>query len=269
MVSSRIPNAFSCVADRRRSNITPRNHPEIIERRNLLTAGLAGAVAFGLVSCRGEPKSDRPDEAKGGEPEVGVSAVEDLMREHGVLRRILIAYAETARRLARNPGQVDAGALADAANLFRQFGEDYHERSLEERYIFSEIRRAGGEAGGLVDTLVTQHQRGREVTDFILDAVRGGSIGTANAEPLGRALLAVNRMYEAHTAWEDTIVFPAWKKAVAPARLAELAEVFEELEHKQFGEDGFDQAVRRVGSIEQRLGLTDLGAFTASPPPAV
>ncbi|MGK6319002.1 hemerythrin domain-containing protein [Sphingomonas sp. DT-204] len=156
--------------------------------------------------------------------------------------------------------------LGDAATLFRRFGEDYHERGLEERFLFPEVRRAGGEAGALVDTLLAQHRRGREVTDYILQTVGGGSIATASAEPLSRALTAMNRMYEAHAAWEDTIVFPAWKEAMPPERLHELAETFEEIEHRQFGEDGFDQAVRRVAAIEQRLGITGLAGFTAPAP---
>lgn len=73
----------------------------------------------------------------------------------------------------------------------------------------------------------------------------------------------MNRMYEAHAAWEDTVVFPAWKELMEPTRLHELAETFEQIEHQQFGEDGFDAAVRRVRSIEQRLGVADLAHFTA------
>jgi len=238
---------------------------ERVERRRLLTASVIGGalVATGLAACQNQG-SAQPGNAAGGENgEEGISAVEDLMREHGVLRRILIVYQETAFRLARDPARIDAAALGDAATLFRQFGEDYHERGLEERFLFPELQQSGGEAGGLVDTLLAQHQRGREITDYVLQTLRGGSIATAAAEPLSRALLTMNRMYEAHAAWEDTVVFPAWKELMEPARLRELAETFEEIEHQQFGEDGFDEAIRRVRSIEQRLGVADLASFTA------
>lgn len=185
------------------------------------------------------------------------------MREHGVLRRILIVYSETAPRLLSDPGSVDVQALAEAASLFRAFGEDYHERQLEERFLFPELKRSGGEAGGLIDTLLAQHQRGREITDYILATVQGGSVASGEAERLAGALQSMNRMYEAHAAFEDTIVFPAWKETVPSKRLEELAEKFEEIEHEQFGEDGFDEAVRRVRSVEQRLKIGDLGDFTA------
>jgi hypothetical protein len=77
------------------------------------------------------------------------------------------------------------------------------------------------------------------------------------------------RMYQAHSAWEDTIIFPAWKKTQSKARLDELAEKFEEIEHQQFGKDGFDDAVERIARIEQTLGLADLGTYTAGHPPTL
>lgn len=245
---------------------------EAIERRRLVTLSLVGgaALASGLAACqRGDQEGRQgggggPGAAESGEE---VSALEDLMREHGVLRRILIVYDEAASRLATDRSDLDASALTDAASLFRQFGEDYHERSLEEAFVFPRLQKAGGADAGIVETLLAQHARGREVTDYILAATGGGSIGRANRAPLASALRTMTRMYESHAAWEDTIVFPAWKEAVAAAELHELAERFEELEHQQFGDDGFDEAVRRVRGIEQRLGLEDLGAFTAPSPP--
>ena len=71
------------------------------------------------------------------------------------------------------------------------------------------------------------------------------------------------RMYQAHSAWDDTIVFPAWKKTQSKARLDELADKFEEIEHQQFGKDGFDDAIERIARIEHALGLADLGYYTS------
>ena len=204
--------------------------------------------------------------AKGGAGGEDVSATEDLMREHGVLRRTLIIYAELGPRLRSRPEAVDAGALAEAAALFRAFGEDYHERSLEEQYVFPEVRRAGGDPARLVETLLAQHRRGREITDFIQVTARRGRIGTGEAEPLARALEAMARMYQAHTAWEDTVVFPAWKNGQSAARLKEMAERFEQLEHQHSGAHGFDDAVGRITRIERTLGLADLAAYTAPAP---
>lgn len=232
------------------------------DRRTALTlvAGLAAAApAMVLAGCK------RGDEKKGEGGEAEVTANEDLMREHGVLRRILVAYREVAPKLAAG-APVDAAALGSAASLFRTFGEHYHEQLLEEQHIFPIVRKAGGEAGKLADTLVAQHARGREINDFIIARTRGGKIGDGPA--LAKAMTAFARMYEAHAAREDTIVFPAFKKAVGPKDYDALGDQFEDIERKTFGGDGFDIAMGKIGQIEQALGLTDLAAFTAPPPGA-
>ncbi len=216
------------------------------------------------TSERGSSERDGGEENGGKEKEVG--AVEDLMREHGVLRRALIVYRESAR-LLRQGDTVPTGPLADTAELFREFGEDYHERLLEEQHIFPVLRKRGGQAGALVDVLIAQHRRGREITDFISATVAGGAIAAARTQPLAKLLEDFARMYEAHAAREDTVVFPAWKAALSTHELGELGERFEEIEHRQFGEDGFDDAVRRIGRVEQTLGIHDLAGFTAPLPP--
>jgi hemerythrin-like domain-containing protein len=220
-------------------------------RRALIAAG--GLVL--LSACSKGP-------SEGGE----ITATEDLMREHGVLRRILVVYREAAGMLRTAPQGLDAGALAAASDLFRAFGEDYHERQLEERRIFPRVRKAGGEAGRLADVLQGQHERGREINQFVKQKCASGRIAAADNEPVARALDSFTRMYEAHAAWEDTIVFPAWKQSLSKHELQEAGEEFEEIEKRQFKGDGFDMAVDQVAQIEQRLGLHDLGRFTAPAP---
>lgn len=159
----------------------------------------------------GQPEEEKGEGGKGGEGGEGVSATEDLMREHGILRRTLIVYAELSSRLHANAGQIDPAALADAAKLFREFGEDYYEHTLEEQYVFPEVCCAGGPNEKLVEVLLTQHQRGREITDYLARVGTRGQIG-GDAEPLANALASMARMYHPHSAWEDTVIFPAWKK---------------------------------------------------------
>ncbi len=231
-----------------------------LSRRSMLTRSLmlgVAAAAPGLArSATGPKKNDEPE----------VTATEDLMREHGILRRILLAYRETAAGLRRGGSRVDPAALRDAATLFRTFGEEYHEKLLEEQNIFPVVRKRGGEAARLVDVLLAQHQRGREITDFILLKVRAGKIG-ASAPILAATLDAFDRMYENHAAREDTIVFPEWKRAFSPKALDEKADEFEDIERRMFGKDGFDDAEKKISRIEGILGLSDLAQFTAPAPP--
>ena len=229
-------------------------------------AALAASLAAGvLVVKSGAVQAFAPYE--GDKKDEDVSATEDLMREHGVLRRTLDVYSELARRLEAHQEDLDTAALVDAAKLFRDFGEDYHERMLEEVYIFPEVLKAGGPNGKLIEILWTQHRRGREITDYIQRVGSRGKIG-ADAEPLAKALSSMSGMYNAHSAWEDTVIFPAWKALQSKDRLEELADKFEDIEHEKFGKDGFEDAVARISKIEQAFGLDDLAVFTAPPPPA-
>lgn len=224
-------------------------------RRALVTAGTLGLAGLPLLAaCSGEDEKE-------------VGAVEDLMREHGVLRRVLLVYAQSVPKLRADAASVLATHLNKAAQLFHDFGEDYHERKLEEAHIFPRIRKAGGPAGGLVDTLLKQHQRGREITAFILSATASGTVSAANAEPLARAFETFVRMYQNHTAREDTVIFPAWKNILSESEIEELGEKFEDIEKAQFGGDGFESAVKQVDGIERALGFADLSLFTAPPPP--
>jgi hemerythrin-like domain-containing protein len=189
------------------------------------------------------------------------------MREHGVLRRALLVYIETVPKLRANPATVDAGAITRTAKLFRSFGEDYHEKMLQEAHIFPALRKVGGPGASYVDVLIAQHNRGRETTEYILAIVGKGGIGSGDAEPLACVFETFILMYQNHAAREDTIVFPAWKDALSERQLREMGDLFEEIEHRTFGKDGFDDAVSQIAQIEQSLGSADLAQFTPPPPP--
>jgi hemerythrin-like domain-containing protein len=246
-------------------------------RREFIHASAVIGAGLVLTSCAGgntvesdrqtkpESSAQQDENAKGGE----VTATEDLMREHGVLRRALLVYQETAPKLRGNASAVAPDALQKTAKLFRAFGEDYHEKKLEEAYIFPAVKQAGGPVTGLPDILVAQHQRGREITDYILAVTNGAKLGAGNAEPLARALETLVRMYQHHAAREDTIIFPAWKQTLTDKQLDEMGDKFEDIEKEQFGSDGYEDAVKQIGDIEGTLGLADLAQFTAPPPPKV
>jgi hypothetical protein len=50
--------------------------------------------------------------------------------------------------------------------MSRAFGEDYHEKKLEEAHMFPTIKKSGGPAAAYVDVLIVQHQRGRGKDGF-------------------------------------------------------------------------------------------------------
>ncbi len=217
-----------------------------------------------LAAChRNSAQNNQKDETKGGE----VTATEDLMREHGVLRRALLVYSAAAMKLRAKPDSVVPDALMKTAQLFRAFGEEYHEKKLEEAYIFPAVKKAGGEAATYLDILVVQHNRGREITDYIINVTQGAKL--SGSADLANALEAFVWMYRHHAAREDTIIFPAWRQTMNEDQLDEMNDKFEDIEHAQFGEDGFENAVKQIGAIETSLGLADISQFTAPPPPVM
>jgi hemerythrin-like domain-containing protein len=246
-------------------------------RREFLRTSAIVGTGLVLSSCggrnvanSGEQKSDQPS-AKPDENKMGgeVTATEDLMREHGVLRRALLVYSAAAMKLRTDASSIAPDTLQKTAKLFRAFGEEYHEKKLEEAFIFPAVKKAGGEAATYPDILIAQHNRGREITDYIISVTQGAKLGAGNAEDLAKSLEAFVLMYRNHAAREDTIIFPAWKQTMTGKQLDEMNDKFEDIEHEQFGEDGFEDAVKQIAAIENSLGLSDLSHFTAPPPPKV
>jgi hemerythrin-like domain-containing protein len=229
----------------------------MLRRRFLQAATLigGGALAARPVSFGAEKDRDQT----GGEEEE-VSPAEDLMREHGVLKRVLLVYREGLRRLAAGQ-ELPLETIADGAKIIRDFIEDYHEK-LEEDFLFPRFRRAQ-KLVELVEVLAQQHQGGRRLTEAVLRITTGRALkDAAERAQLAGALEKFIRMYEPHEAREDTILFPALHKIVTQHEYDALGEDFEKKEHQLFGEDGFEKMVERVAGIEKKLGIYDLAQFT-------
>lgn len=226
-----------------------------IHRRRFLHA-VTGAGG-GSILAAGLGRTLRVSAA---EEEEGVPATEDLMREHGVLDRTLLVYEEIVRRL-EGRREVKPELLASAADIVRQFIEDYHEKD-EEIYLFPRFEKAG-KLVDLVHTLRTQHQAGRRVTQ----RVRQLSTLAALRDPGQRneitsSIHAFIRMYRPHAAREDTLLFPAFRKIVSQHEFEDIGEEMERKEHTLFGGDGFEMYVDKVAGLEKELGIHRLAQFT-------
>lgn len=218
---------------------------------------LAGA---GLIVPATMAAAQRAGARGGGEPEEDVAPPEDLMREHGVLKRVLLVYDEAIRRIdARKDFPVDA--VKNGADIIRTFIEDYHEK-LEEDYLFPRFEKAGTLAD-LTKILREQHQAGRRVTAQITQLATAQTLkNPSSAAKLKESMHQFIRMYEPHEAREDTVLFPALRRVVSREEFDALGEDFEKKEHQLFGDEGFEKMVERVASIEKSLGIYDLAQFT-------
>src|SRR5947209_13510091 len=96
-------------------------------RRFLLASSVFGTdlllAQWARVSRAAEEKEKSPNQETGEE----VSPAEDLMREHGVLDRILLIYEDILVRV-HDRKEFPPEVLANGANLVRRFIEDYHEK---------------------------------------------------------------------------------------------------------------------------------------------
>jgi hemerythrin-like domain-containing protein len=225
-----------------------------MSRRTWLSAGAASAA---LLGCAGKGAATTPERGHD-EGDAGVTPAEDLMREHGVLRRVLFVFDEVARRLETG-GDLPLDQLAAGAGIVRRVIEDYHEK-LEEQHLFPRFEKAG-KLVELVAVLRTQHQAGRDVTSRVL-AMTATTLDDSDRATLAGLLRSFNRMYRPHAAREDTVLFPALHHLVGRNAYDELGEEFEEIETQTLGEGGFETAVADIARIEQAFGLDDLAQFT-------
>ena len=158
---------------------------------------------------------------KGKEEEV--SPAEDLMREHGVLKRILLIYREVMNRID-SKRDFPPDVVMSSAKLIRSFVEDYHEK-LKEDYLFPRFKRAN-KLVDLVNVLYTQHQKGRALTDSTMQLATAAAKDSGQRAKLRHALYQFVRMYEPHEAREDTVLFPAFRRIVSKNEYDSLGEEF-------------------------------------------
>jgi hemerythrin-like domain-containing protein len=226
------------------------------DRRHFILAAAAAGAGLVLAGCQTAGK----EKGGGGEEEEKVTPGEDLMQEHGVLKRILLVYGEGIRRLEGNI-DLPPEPLNNAAKLIKSFVEEYHEEQ-EEKFVFPRLKAAGKETD-TVDILLEQHRAGRRVTERIIAlSTSAGLRDMDQRRELADRMKQFIRMYNVHEAREDTVVFPAFRDLVSKREYEALGEDFEKNEFKHFGQDGFDMAVDQVTAIEKSLGIFDLAQFT-------
>jgi hypothetical protein len=187
---------------------------------------------------------------------------EALMRQHGMIGRVLLVYEETARRLADEgaslelPFRPDAGfvtvsgVVRSAAHLIRTVVEEHHE-AAEERLVFARLKEAG-RSTRLVDALLDQHRRGRALTDAILRRVEESRAGEHDAA-LAALLRDYSRLSRAHAAREDMLLMPSFKATLDGVAYRDVA--YELTHERPFSDDGWPTIEADIGAMEAALGM--------------
>jgi len=228
-------------------------------RRRFLqyTSVASAAVLVPAISFANPQKPPSAEKTRDAEE---ISPAEDLMREHGVLNRILLIYDHHLHMLTTKQ-TFDGSVLVRAADIVRHFVEEYHEK-LEEDFLFPRFRKAG-KLVNLVDTLLAQHKAGRTLTAKIRELAGVATLKyVSDTDKLADALRAFLHMYRPHEAREDTVLFPAFRSIVSPHEYYALGDDFEKKEDELFGDEGFFKVVDQVAELEKKLGIYDLAQFT-------
>ncbi len=252
-------------------------------RRRFLS--LTGSLAAGIALSAIPPAVSSAGAKECNETGPGFNPVEELMREHGILRRTALIFDE-AVSLINGTEATPSKVLTESAGLIRRYVEDYHER-LEEDEIFPRLEKAG-QLNDLIKVLREQHAVGRRLTDKIsklsgseaLKAVKAeeepsaavrqiyggppmfGDKGSSIKHDLSSIVQQFILMNRYHSAMEDTVVFPVYHAMVPPEEFYALGEKFKERGNELFGYGGFEQIVASVVVMEKKLGTHDLAKFT-------
>ena len=220
----------------------------------MVGGGVAISAASGLIGsaqAKETPPNCMPGDA--------VNPSEDLMREHGMLSRILLIYEAGARKFDANE-DFDPSPIANAARIVREYTEDYHER-LEEEVVFPRLKQAG-KMVALIDILIDQHHIGRGLTDIVLRTALTGRKDASDRRQLVRALQSFIAMYRPHTAREDTVLMPMVRDLFAPGEYEDMAAKLGKNGRRYFASSSFDGMVQQVASFETAIGVNDLTQFS-------
>lgn len=186
--------------------------------------------------------------------ETEISPTEDLMREHGILNRIMLIYEDILQKI-KNKTEFDINLLLKSATIVKEFIEEYHE-PLEEKYIFSALLEKNMHTE-LIEELIAQHRISKLITEKIFKF-----IADSNLSKISKYIKIFIHMYRAHESREDTVIFTQFRKITDDPTIKKLADVFEDTEHELFGPGGYESILAKVTDIEKQLGIYDLKVYT-------
>lgn len=233
---------------------------ELIRWAGAMATGIAvPAVLLRRAAAKEKGTGEKLKEMATGHKEEEVTPPEDLMREHGVLDRVLLVYEAAMRKYSASE-DFDPAVVTHSAGIVRDFIHNYHEES-EEQHVFPRFKQAG-KMVDLIDVLLAQHKAGKGVTERILQLAPTSRSNAEDRKQLLTSMQSFITMYRPHAAREDTELFPKLKDVVSSSEYDAMAEDFEKKEHQLFGEDGFEKMTAQVAQLEQQIGIYDLNQFT-------
>jgi hemerythrin-like domain-containing protein len=193
----------------------------------------AATVAFGTLISSGNA-------IRAAEGYHGVGAIETIMRGHGLLLRAIIIYDLIGEQLFKGE-KADPDLVLKTTEVIHTYLQGFHE-NMEERYIFKPMEVANNNAASIQE-LKIQHGTAYELTQRITGLAKAGKLNSELQGYLG----AFGKMYRYHSAWEDTVIFPAFDALLSQKDLADLGGIFVQEEKKILGTTGFREHKKAWG----------------------
>ncbi len=223
-------------------------------RRRLLISAAGLVLATPVLADSRRQAAPKKKTAEG----TIIPATERLMRNNGVLLRVLLIYEAGIRRLGHGE-DIDPVVFTQTAETMRDFIHDYHEKAEEEQ-VFPRFKTAGRMVE-LINVLIAQHGVGRQLTERILKAAPGSSSKDQRTAMI-EAMQASITLYRPHVARETTDVLPTLRSLVTPNEFDELGESLAKEENTKIGAGGLEKMAKKVEELEKRIGIHDLAQFT-------
>jgi hemerythrin-like domain-containing protein len=188
-----------------------------------------------------------------------INSVELLARDHGMGRRILFIYEEVFRRFHPDEDQ-PTELIRDAAKIYQRFINEFHQE-LEEEHLFPRFEKARVEVD-LIKILREQHVADRRLTTRLLGYTSAAIFkDERNRSNTRDTLCRLAQMVRRHTAWEESVLFPAFRCLVTDEEYRDLGEIAYERQLQLFGCDGVERTLGKIVDLEEALEIQNLAAF--------
>ena len=177
-----------------------------------------------------------------------------------LLKRVLLIYREGLRRLQAGEELPAPSAQRRARRLFGALSRTITS-NWKSSTCFPNCSRCSNWPTS-APCCVPNTQRGRVLTYRVLAATGAApALDQAKRDALAQDVSAFIRMYEPHEAREDTVVFPTLRQVVPAKEFREMADLFEDEEHRRPGSEG---SSTKSPISKRALGIYDLSQFTPS-----
>lgn len=215
-----------------------------ISRRKFITLAAGVGIAAGCSRTKPEPGT----------------TFEFLVQQHGILRRAISVLEEMKGGMDARM-DLDPEIIRQTVEIVRIVMVEFHQK-LEEKHIFP-VFESANKMNGMISVLREQHEAGTQMAAILGQLASGFSArDLEQRRTMQNAIHHFNRMYRAHADREDTLVFPLIHRIIPADQLGKLNDAFRSDERRIMGQNGFDDAVGKVGGLENALGIGDLAGFT-------